>query len=102
VLYNLCGLRKNGSELPTISLSPLETEEGVLVSSSIREITEHKPVEEILDSNDVADLRNRVAQALGRRLLRSTLGRLLRGAGGPVGGWARVSRFDLALWDKVP
>jgi hypothetical protein len=79
VLYNLCAPRKNGSELPTISLSLLETEEGVLVSSSIREVTEHKRVEEILDSIDVAHLRNRVAQALGRRLVRSTLGRLLRG-----------------------
>jgi hypothetical protein len=102
VLYNLCGLRKNGGELPKISLSPLETEERVLVSSSIREITEHKRVEEILDSIDVAELRIEVTQALGRRLLGSTLGRLLRGTRRPVGGWKRASRFDVSLWDKVP
>jgi PAS domain S-box-containing protein len=41
--------RKDGTEFPTeISLSPLETEDGVLVSSAIRDITKRRAVEDEL------------------------------------------------------
>ncbi len=43
---NLCGLRKNGEEFSVeIRISPLETEEEMITSSTIRDITEWKRIE---------------------------------------------------------